>query len=449
MSSPAAASLPPGSRLPAAIQLLWYAWQPVQFLERCRRRHGRCFTVRRPAYGPLVHVADSAMVPGVLLGDPHTYHVGEANRVLEPLFGPNSIFLLDEAAHLRLRRRLQPHFRGPAVAALEELVAKLTEREVESWPVGRPFPLLPRMRRLTLDVFLRGVLGIDDAATAQRLRTLFASVVRASKLAAVPFLRGGLGPWRPFDRFQQARDALDRAILELADGRRAELGRRPGRDLLSSLVSPDAGGGALSDAELRDHVVSLALAGHETTATALSWVFERLVRNPSVLERLLDELASGGEEYLEAVVKETLRARPVFPRGPTARLTAPAQVGGFLLPAGTLVTPCILLLHRDSQAFPDPDAFRPERFLDGHPEPYAWIPFGAGPHRCLGATMALAEMRVVVSTVLRRVRLAAPAGPAEAVRYTVTCRPSRGGRVVAAERWAPVGAAGAPPGPGI
>jgi cytochrome P450 len=428
-------AVPPGSKLPAALQAIRYARDPLGFLTRLHRRYGDIFSVRFPYWGRLVYVADPALVKAVFIGSPQQFHAGEANAtVLEPALGPNSVLTLDDAPHMRQRKLLLPPFHGERIERYGELIRETTVREMESWPVGEPFALRPHTQRITLAVILRAVFGVHDESRLARFERLIDEFsARVNSVIAFPPLRRDLGRWSPWARFLRAREAMDRFIYEEIALRRAEVeaGEEGHDDVLSLLLSArHEDGSPMSDEELRDELVTVLGAGHETTATALAWAMERLLRNPPVLKRLRDSIATGETEYLDATIRETLRARPVIV-DVARRLTAPARIGGYELPEGTYLMAAIAALHYREDLFPDPHEFRPERFLDGKPDTYSWIPFGGGVRRCIGAAFAEYEMRVVLRAILERADLSAPEPEPERVKVrNITLAPGRGSRVV-------------------
>jgi cytochrome P450 len=393
-------ALPPGPRSPAPVQTVRWALRPVPFMEACRRRYGEVFTVRLVALGPVVFLADPAAVREVFTGDGTRFEAGEGNRILEPVVGSRSVLLLDGREHLRQRRLLLPPFHGERLRAYAGLVREAAERDLASWPLGRPFPLRERMQAITLQIIAHAVFGVEPARGAQlraALRGMLDVTGRSAVVAMVPALQRDFGPWSPWARFRRARGAVDALVYAEIARRRAE---PPGPDVLSLLLeATDEDGQKLSDEEVRDELVTLLVAGHETTATALAWAFERLLRHPAAMARLRDEVGRGEEAYLEAVVKETLRLRSVLSIV-VRRLVEPTELAGHALPAGARVAPCLHLVHRSPRLHPEPTRFRPERFLDGGPEPYTWIPFGGGTRRCLGAGFALLEMREVLRAVV-------------------------------------------------
>jgi cytochrome P450 len=415
------------------VQGLRYMRDPLGFLANHRRRHGDVFTVNFPYFGRIVYVASPELVKEVFTGSPAVFHAGEANAtVLEPALGPNSVITLDDEPHLQQRKLLLPPFHGERIRRYGELIREVTGHEMESWPVGRPFALRPHTQRITLAVILRAVFGIEDEQRVQRAsRLIDVFSDRVTLITKFPILRRDLGPFSPWRRFLRARAALDEFLYEeIALRRAAKLGAEERDDVLSLLLrARHDDGSPMSDEELRDELLTVVGAGHETTATGLAWAMERLLRTPRVLARLRESLADGEDDYLEATVKETLRVRPVI-IDVARRLTAPARVAGYELPAGAFVLPAIGALHFREDLFPDPHEFRPERFLDGAVENYAWIPFGGGVRRCVGAAFAEFEMRIVLREFVERAELTAPDTSPERVRIrNITLAPGKGARV--------------------
>ena len=399
-------------------------------MEQCLREHGECFTVRLASLGEVVFLADPAGIRAVFTAPPHLVRAGEENAILRPVVGPRSVLLADGEAHLRKRRLLLPPFHGQRLARHAAVMRRAAELEVERWPEGRPFALRPRMQAITLEVIARAVFGLEQDEHQAELRGLLGRLLDHSAahplVALVPQLQRNLGPWSPWARFQRAREETDAAMFALIRRRRGDRAAAQRDDILSLLLQArDEDGMQLSDSELRDELVTLLVAGHETTATALAWAFERLLRHPEAWSRMTAEASAGEEGYLDAVIKETLRLRPVFSIV-IRRLAAEMQVAGHALPADTLVAPCAYLVHRLPRLYPDPRAFRPERFLGHSPEPYAWIPFGGGTRRCLGASFAALEMKQVLSTVALRTRLRlADDRPEPIRRRAITLAPAR------------------------
>jgi cytochrome P450 family 135 len=425
---------PPGSKLPAGLQALRYVRDPLGFLIRLQRRYGDVFSMRFPYFGRLVYVAEPGLVKQLFTGSPEQFHAGEANAtVLEPALGPNSVLTLDEGPHMRQRKLLLLPFHGEQIRRYGDLIREITVEEMESWPVGEPFALRRHTQRITLAVIMRAVFGVHDEDRLARFERLIETFSdRVSAVLAFPMLRRDLGRWSPWSRFQRARAELDAFIYEEIALRRAEIeaGREGHDDVLSLLLEAKHDDGSpMSDEELRDELVTVLGAGHETTATGLAWAMERLLRAPQVLATLRESLAAGEDDYLDATVKETLRTRPVIV-DVARKLTAPARIGGYELRAGTYVMAAIAPMHYREDLFPHPDEFRPERFLEEKADNYAWIPFGGGVRRCIGAAFAEYEMRIVLRELVSRAELSAPDPEPERVKVrNITLAPAKGTRV--------------------
>jgi cytochrome P450 family 135 len=424
-----APSLPPGPPYPRPLQTLGWGFRPGPFMERCQRRYGDMFTLKIASEGTWVFLTHPDAVKQVFTGDPRLLHAGEGNRVLAPLLGKNSVLLLDEGPHMRQRKLMLPPFHGERMRAYRDTMASVTESELERWPHGDPVKLWPRMQAITLEVIVRTVFGVSEGDRLDALRPALRELLEWGSDARRMLVVGMLGPSRVehIRSFTRGRDRADELLFDEIRERRSAPDLAERDDVLSMLLQARyEDGGGMSDEELRDELMTLLVAGHETTATALSWAIERLVRQPEKLERL----ASGDEDYLDAVCKETLRLRPVLPIV-LRRLTEPMEIGGRELPAGVAVAPCIYLMHRRPDVYPEPRRFRPERFIEQPAGTYTWIPFGGGVRRCLGATFAVFEMKVVLETIATRLRLA-PADPrAERItRRLITLVPERGAEVV-------------------
>jgi cytochrome P450 family 135 len=433
-------SLPPGPHLPRTLQTLGWMLRPGPFMERCRARYGDVFTMRIRNEGTWVFLADPELIKQVFTGDPRVLRAGEANAVLRPIVGSASVLLLDEPAHMTDRRLMLPPFHGERMQRYGELMAEVTRAELERWPQDEAFPLWPSMQAITLEVIMRAVFGITEPSRLARVRELLRHMLDWTTNPRQLAYLALMGP-RRVERnrdFRAVMDPVDDALLaEIARRRRApDLAER--EDIMSMLLQARyEDGSAMDDRELRDELMTLLVAGHETTATSLAWAFERLVRHPQQLDRLYAETQAGGEEYLDAVVKETLRLRPVLPIV-VRRLAEPMQFGDHLIPAGVSVTPCIYLVHRRADIYPDPLRFAPERFLEQPAGTYTWIPFGGGVRRCLGASFALFEMKVVLRTVIENIDLRAQAlEPEHVVRRAITLTPGHRATVLAARRRAP------------
>jgi len=428
---------PAGPPLPATVQTLLWIMRPLAFMEACRRRYGDVFTVRFNGLGPtreLVFVADPAAVRAIFGGDPATLHAGSGNAPLEPLLGAHSVLMLDGPEHLRQRKLLLPPLHGERMKAYESVMRDITLERTRSWPHGVPFPLLPEMQRITLDVILRTVFGFDEVSRLVQIRSLLQRMLRfgtgRARLLAFAFARVELNGHGPWGEFVSARREVDRVLFAEIKRRRAEdLVSRS--DVLSLLIQArDDQGNPMSDVELRDELLTLLVAGHETTATALAWTFDLLLHRPAMLQELVSSVDSGDSRPLDAAIKESLRIRPVVPIV-VRQLQAPFRVLDHEVPRGVIVAPCIYLTQRRDDVYPAPSRFRPERFLEDAPDPYVWLPFGGGVRRCLGASFAIFEMRTVLRTILSSVTLRAASPALERVsRRAITLVPSRGTRVV-------------------
>jgi cytochrome P450 len=412
------------------------------WLNWCRRRYGDVVTFSTLFDPCFVMVFSPAGVKQVFRASPDQLRAGEANAPLGPVLGERSVLLLDGAEHLRQRKLMLPPFHGERMREYESVMREASDRAIDSWPVDETFELLPSMQSLTLDVIMTAVFGIERGPRQEELKRRIRAVVDpVGSRPAVLFmvLSGGrFGIGGSVQRFEQRRRALDDLIYEEIANRRLTSDLEERKDILSMLLlARDEEGRELSDVELRDELVTLLVAGHETTATGLAWAFELLLRNKLVLNRLRGALAEGDDSYLDAVVKETLRARPVVPGIGRVVRGEPFEVGGYVIPVGVEINPSIAAIHRRGDCYPQPTAFRPERFLGPDaPDSYTWLPFGGSTRRCLGASFATFEMRVVIRRVIERAELEAVGRrPERSVRKGVTIVPRRRVRVV--QRTAP------------
>jgi cytochrome P450 family 135 len=426
-------TLPPGPPYPRALQTLGWVKRPFQFMDGCQRRYGDMFTLRIAQEGRWVFLAHPEAVKQVFTGDPRLLHAGEGNVVLLPIVGHRSVLLLDEERHMAQRKLMLPSFHGERMRGYGDLMREIARAEIAGWPQQEPMPVWPRMQAITLEVIMRAVFGIRDAERLDRLRALLRHALAMTSGARGIIAVSLLGPRRvsTLRPLRRMLDPIDSLLLDEIAQRRAADDVSERDDVLSLLVQArHEDGEPMSDGELRDELMTLLVAGHETTATALAWAIERLVRHPDMLERLRAEVEAGVGDYVDAVVKETLRLRPVLPIV-VRRLTEPMEIGGRLLPAGVSVVPCIYLVHRRPDVYPEPRRFRPERFLEEPAGTYTWIPFGGGVRRCLGGSFAVFEMKTVLSelAVSRRLR-AVSSAPERVARRAITLTPNRGAEVV-------------------
>ncbi|HEV7467875.1 MAG TPA: cytochrome P450 [Candidatus Dormibacteraeota bacterium] len=431
--------MPPGPAMPVAVQTLLWMFRPLPFMERCRARHGDVFTVSLPLSGGVVNICDPQLIRTVFADRGDRLHAGEANIVLQPVLGSRSVLLLDGPEHMRQRKLMLPSFHGERMQRHGPLIAGITARRVQGWPTGRVFPLRSEFQEITLDVILRAVFGLAEGERLTELRASLSGLLASgrNRLAMLPPLQRPLGGLSPWARLMRARAACDRLLYAEIRRRRAAPDLAERDDVLSLLLlARDEQGREMTDVELRDELITLLLAGHETTATSLAWLFDLVLHEPAAMRRLEAEVlqGGGGTAWLDACITEAMRLRPVVPVV-ARRLTEPLDLGGWRLPAGSYVAPNILLTHRRADTYPEPLRFRPERFLDSRADSFAWLPFGGGIRRCLGAAFATFEMRTVVPEVIRQVRLR-PAGhrPEPIRRRGITLVPGRGTRVIAERR---------------
>jgi cytochrome P450 len=425
------ASTVPGPRLPRLAQSVMGIVRPVEARMALRERYGPVFRTNDLIVGELVHVAEPRLVAEIFRWKPADYNVGEPRKPMEPVTGPSSILLLDGERHMRMRKLMLPPFHGEAIAQFERMIADATDREIDAWRPSMRIRTRTVAQAVTMEVIIRAVFGITEPERVAEMRRLLPRLSSVNPLVALEVARRDLGRHSPWGRFLRDRARADALIYEEIARRRADGSDED--DILALLLSAtDEDGAPLTDCELRDELITLLLAGHETTASSIGWAFERLLRSPSSLQRATEEARAGtSTDYIDAVVKETLRVRPVVTevfRAPTA----PVDLNGHRLEPGDQLAVAIMLVQYDPGLYPpDPLAFRPERFLEGAPEAYTWIPFGGGVRRCLGATFAQLEMRVVISRILARAQLRASRVRDERVRFRgITLVPGRGGEAI-------------------
>lgn len=418
--------LPPGPRLPAALQTVGFWSRPTTSVERLRSRYGPRVTTRLVGQPPFVILSDPEDAKAVLTAPPDVLHPGEGARLLEPIVGRHSVILLDEAPHMEQRKLLLPAFHGERIARLTELMEQLTERELDSWPLDEPVELHTRLQALTLEIILRAVFGLDEGPRLDRLRERLPALMEfgESPTSMLPFLQTERVP--RFRRFAAIRAEVDRELFELMDERRSAGDDRD--DILGTLLAAThTDGSPMDNEEIRDELLTALVAGHETTASSLAFAFAEIARAPHVAERLAD---SEDTAYLEATINETLRRRPVLPNPEPRLVMQPFSTGGWTYPPGVVLIVSAQLIHHDPSIYPEPYAFRPERFLDAKPGTYTWLPFGGGRRRCIGAAFALLEMRVVLRQALARFTVEpTAAGHAGIRRRMITITPGDGARV--------------------
>jgi cytochrome P450 len=430
--------LPPEPKSSPLVQTLRWSFRPLPFMQECRERYGDNFSVKFMSFErPMVMISDPAAIKALYTEREHGLPPGR-EVVLTPVVGARSLLVIEGDDHLAHRKLMLPAFHGEQMRSYAPIVEEIVDAEIGSWPLGEKFAIHPRMQAMTLEIILRVVFGVADGPRLEQLRVVLTKVLEDT---ASPFMQliglaarrfGGRGPWARFEAQLKAVDEL--LYAEIAE-RRTDDGLQERDDMLSMLMQARfEDGSEMSDTDLRDQLMTLLLAGHETTATALAWTFDLLLRHPHELGRLHESLGQGEDDYLRATISESLRLRPVVPLA-GRRLAKDLVADGLTLPAGTDVTPAIWLAHTRADSFPEPFAFRPERFLEGAPDTYAWIPFGGGIRRCIGAAFAEFEMRIVLREVLTRCELhkASPA-PEKIGRRNITLSPKDGTPVVVTAR---------------
>jgi cytochrome P450 len=449
--SPAATktALPAGPRIPTTLQGAIWALRPLDFLDRCAKRYGEIFTLRIRNERPWVLLSNPEHVKQVFTTDSARVGAGaaEANPLLEPLLGPRSVMLLDEPQHLGDRKRLLPSFHGQRMRDYGAMMTDVAERQVARWPTGEPFELWPRMQAISLDVVMSAVFDDIEPERRELLRDRLVELtnwVNKPRRLALLAARGKRS-LTSSDEFRDVMGRVEDVVLDEVRRRRVRLaangdahGERRAHEDIHSMLEREYGAEQSADSErkMRDELVTMLSDG--PTATSLAWVFERLLRHPKKLARLREEVLRGeGDEYLDACVKETLRLCPAVPLV-MRRLIEPMQLGGYTIPADTIVAPCVYLMHRRADIYPEPLEFRPERFLESDAGTYTWIPFGGGVRRCVAWFFAQLEMKRVMEVVLRELDLRAVGDAEEApTRASVSFAPSAGARVIATRRAAP------------
>jgi cytochrome P450 len=425
--------LPPGPRLPSILQTVGWWSRPLAFHEGSRARYGKRYTVRLFATPPFVMHAEPEHIREIFTAPPEVLHPGEGAAILEPVVGTYSVILLDEGAHLSQRRLMLPAFHGEKMQLLSDLVAEVTEREVASWPTGSAVPLHGRLQGLTLEVILRAVFGLEPGQRLDDLRARLTDILDfatepATMVPALQYEMGGRSRW---GKFVRVRERVDELVYKMIEDRRASAGEE-GDDVLAMLLAArHEDGSEMSAKELRDELMTLLVAGHETTASSLAFAFSLLSRHPHVVEQLRED----DEDYLTATIHEVLRARPVLPNAAPRLVKEPVEIGGWSYEPGVCLVANSYLVHHDPDIYPDPYSFRPERFLGEGPGTYTWIPFGGGRRRCLGASFAILEVKTVLSAVVARFDLQPGGlGPELTRRRSITISPGLSAATVLTER---------------
>ncbi len=437
-ADPPTSRLPPGPRSPGIYQNLNWFFRPIPFIEKCHERYGNVFTVGLGPKRNVVVVAEPELATQLITGDAEVYRAGDANGILRPVVGPSSLLVIDGDEHMHHRRILLPAFGARHAQSFADEVQRIAAGRVESWTPGETLDLEPEMEKISFEAIMRVALGDEPPERLARLRSLIPEMMRrcASPFTILPYFRRELGGITPYARLRRVLDELDEIFFTAIRERRAAGGdMSEAGDALSLLIAAtDQDGDPLPEREIRDELLTLVMAGYETTTSALAWAFERLLRSPDALRKLTESLAAGDDAYLDAVVMETLRLRPVVPVV-ARKVSEPVELGEYGIPAGTVLMASIYLMHRDPQLFSDPHAFIPERFLEARRQGGAWIPFGGGVRRCLGASFAQLEMKVVLRTVFEAATLrAVDLEPEPVRRKRFTFAPARQARALVEAR---------------
>jgi cytochrome P450 family 138 len=426
--------LPPGPSSPMAVQTLAMRTRQRPYLEHARRRFGSMFTVRLFGLGDTVIVSDPELIKQVFRADPTVLHAGTGSP-LRPLLGENSLLGIDEAQHMEQRKLLLPPFKGQRMKAYESMIAEIAAEEIDSWPQDTEMSTARPMQRITLRAILRAVFG----AEGEQLHALEDLIPRwtaqGTRMSLAPELQRSFGPWSPWAKFLKLRAQIDEVLDELIATAKADPQLEQRADVLALMVQArHEDGSPMSNPEIRDELVTMLVAGHETTSHTLAWAIERITRHPELLERLVDEVDEGGKALREATIREVQRSRPVIAFA--ARVVRkPFELGGFRLPIGSRLLLAACLTHYDPNLFAHPERFQPERFLDKLPDTYTWIPFGGGVRRCIGATFAHMEMDIVLRVLLERVELVPTTAPDERWAFRgVVWAPGEGGKAVVRRR---------------
>jgi cytochrome P450 len=429
---------PPRVPWPRAVQVLLFGMRQWNFMFHYREKFGEVWSPRGYVRGLAAVTCHPDHIRSIFTAPPDKVPSLAAESPLRPVLGPRSVLTSNGPRHLRQRKLLLPPFHGEAITRYEQMIADAAEREIDHWPIGRPFALAPRMQAITLDVIMGGIFGIEGRprrGLEYALRKAIRELLRGSTMPGAKLAEWmNIGHDEPFGLTWIGLQIPDRCVYAIIRKRRREADLEQRTDILSLIMrARTEEGEALTDEELRDELMTLVLAGHETTANQLAWTWERLVRTPDAHDRLREAVRSDQDasDAVEATITEAMRVRPVIPVT-GRRVATPWQLGPYGVPAGTPIALSMLLLHHREDLYPDPFAFRPERWLEGRkPGTYEWIPFGGGTRRCLGAALAMAEQRVVLTTMARRLDLAAPDDKPERPKHrNVTMIPARGGRVV-------------------
>lgn len=424
---------PPSVVMPRFLQSLLFMRSRRPLVQKLEPRYGSVFSLRLPVFGDTVMVTDAALAKQLFTASPDD--VGNIQPNLSRIFGPGSVFALDGVEHRRRRKLLAPPFHGKSIKNYEAIVEEETRREIESWPQGREFETLEPMMRITLNVILRGVFGADGAELDELRRLIPPWVTLGSRMAIMPKPERDLGRWTPWGRLAYTRRRYDQLIDRLIARAKADPQLAERTDILALFLrSTYDDGAAMTPGEIADELLTLLAAGHETTASTLSWAFERISRHPRVLSALVEEAATDDNELRQATILEVQRVRTVIDLAGRHVYAPEFELGPYRIKRGSSVVVSISRVQEDPTLFPDPLTFDPYRFVGTKP-PIAWIPFGGGTRRCVGAAFATLEMDVVLRTVLRELNIQTTTAPGEKWYFRgVAYTPKKGGRVVVHRR---------------
>jgi len=426
--------LPPAARLPKLFQGVGFAMSRRRMIQLLARRYGEVFTLDLPIYGRVVVAADPQLAKQIFTTSPD--ELGNIQPNLSRLFGPGSVFALDGEEHRRRRRLLAPPFHGKSMKNYEEIIEEETLRETAGWPEGKPFATLPSMMHITLNAILRAVFGAEGAELDELRRLIPPWVTLGSRMASMPKPKRTYGRYTPWGRLDAWRRQYDMVIDKLIEAERADPDFDARTDVLALMLrSTYDDGSRMSRKDIADELLTLLAAGHETTASTLGWAFERLTRHPDVLAALVEEADAGGNELRQATILEVQRARTVIDFAARRVYPPVYQLGEWAIPRGDSILVSIARIHENPDVFPDPERFDPQRYVGGKPSTFAWIPFGGGTRRCVGAAFANMEMDVVLRTILRHFSIETTNAPGERWHGRgVAFTPKDGGRVVVHRR---------------
>jgi cytochrome P450 family 135 len=423
-------TFPPGPRGPRPLMTVLFMTARQKLAPRWRRRYGDMFTIRIALGRTAVVLGTQELIKEVFAGKPSVFHAGEGNDILAPIMGPHSVLTMDDEPHLRARKQLMPAFNGASLRGYHDMMTELAEQAAGRFPTGRAFASHPLMNQVTLEIILRVVFGMAEGDRLRKLRPALRRIVSIGPVAVMGWTYPKLERYWPWKRNREALDAVNELLYTEIAQRRSEPDLAERTDVLSQLINADPD---VPDAELRDHMMTLLLAGHETTATALAWSLLELAHHPDIQRTARKAADEDDDEYLTAVVKEAMRLRPVI-YTVARRITEPIELGGYRLPKGTIIAPSIGLIQQDAKHYPEPEEFRPQRFIGKGPETGTWIPFGGGVRRCIGAGFSLQEAAAVLKAVLRHYELAPAGKPERQKARNITLIPSNGARVIARPR---------------